>query len=57
MLVAVIVAVPTYWFALSVVMERWPVPLSGMWWQRSAAVLIAFVVAAVVLAATDLVFQ
>jgi hypothetical protein len=38
-------------------MERWPRPLFGMMhWQRSAAVLIAFVVAGLVLALADLVF-
>ena len=57
LLVAVVVAVPTYWFACSVIVERWPRPLFGMLhWQRSAAVLVAFAVAGLVLALTDQVF-
>ena len=58
MLAAVIAGVPTWWFAYSVLMERWPRRLFGIvYWQISAAVLIAFVAAGVALAVTDLVFQ
>jgi len=57
LLVAVVVAVPTWWFTYSVIAERWPRPLFGMLhWQRSAAVLVAFVVAGLVLALTGQVF-
>jgi len=57
LLVAVVVAVPTWWFTYSVIAERWPRPLFGyVHWQRSAAVLVAFVVAGLVLALTDQVF-
>jgi hypothetical protein len=57
LLAAVIVGVPTWWFTYSVIAERWPQPLFGMLhWQRSAAVLFAFVVAGLVLALTGQVF-
>jgi len=57
LLVAVVVAVPTWWFTYSVIAERWPQPLFGtLHWQRSAAVLVAFVVAGLVLALTGQVF-
>jgi hypothetical protein len=57
LLVAVVVAVPTWWFTYSVIIERWPRPLFGVaHWQRSAAVFVAFVVAGVVLALTSQVF-
>jgi hypothetical protein len=56
LLVAVVVAVPTYWFTCSVIVQRWPRPLFGMHWQRSAAVLVAFAVAGLVLALTDQLF-
>ena len=57
LLAAVIVGVPTWWFTYAVLKERWPQPLLGMLhWQRSAAVLFAFVVAGLVLALTGQVF-
>jgi hypothetical protein len=57
LLVAVVVGVPTWWFTNSVLAERWPRPLFGMiYWQISAAVLVAFVVAGLVLALTGPVF-
>jgi len=55
--VAVVVAVPTWWFANSVLAERWPRPLFGiLYWQISAAILVAFAVAGLVVALTDQVF-
>jgi len=58
LLVAVVVAVPIWWFTYSVIAEKWPQPLFGQTfrWQRSVAALVAVVIAGLIVALSRQVF-
>ena len=57
-LLALVVAIPIWWFTYSVIAEAWPQPMFGqmLHWQRYVAALVAAIVAGLVVALTRQVF-